>query len=205
MIKIIGTNHLIKKELVEEMIRNESPDIVGIELCEFRETQIFEEAKKVQNKSNSLLGKITNAIKTKADKEGLDYGSDMKAALNYSKENNIPRVLVDMPILKIQELFLKIPEKEQEGFAGELQDFEKESINKKVNEEEVLLQMKSRYPIAFEFLINMRNLYIANQILKTVIEHPDKKIVVVLGSSHVESVNKLIGNQLNKKEANKNV
>jgi len=52
--------------------------------------------------------------------------------------------------------------------------------------------MKERYPIAFEFLINMRNLYIANQILKARIDNPGKKIVIVLGSSHVENVNKLI-------------
>jgi len=192
MIKIISTNHLMKKEVVEEMIKHESPDIIGIELCEFRASKIFEDAKKIQSKSNSLLGRITDAIKTKADKEGLDYGSDMKSALNYSIEHNIPSVLVDMPILKIQELFLKIPREEQEGFSKELADFEKESITKQVNDEEVLLQMKERYPIAFEFLINMRNLYIANQILKARIDNPGKKIVIVLGSSHVENVNKLI-------------
>jgi len=201
-VKIIGTNHIMKKEVVEEMISRESPEIIGIELCEFRASKIFEDAKKVQDKSNSLLGRITDAIKTKADKEGLDYGSDMKTALNYATEHNIEKVLVDMPILKIQELFLKIPQNEQEGFSKELSDFENESINKEVNEEEVLLQMKERYPIAFEFLINMRNLYISNQILKAVIDNPGKKIVIVLGSSHVENVNKLISNQLNKQEVN---
>lgn len=201
-IKIISTNHIMNKEVVEEMISKEHPDIIGIELCEFRASQIFEEAKKVQSKSNSLLGRITDAIKTKADKEGVDYGSDMKAALNYATKHNMPRVLVDMPILKIQELFLKIPKEEQEGFSKELLEFKNESINKQVNEEEVLLQMKERYPIAFEFLINMRNLYIANQILKAKIDNPGKKIVVVLGSSHVENVNKLISNQLNSQGGN---
>jgi len=52
--------------------------------------------------------------------------------------------------------------------------------------------MKSRYPIAFEFLINMRNLYIANQILKTMLKNPNKKLVIILGSAHVENVNKLL-------------
>ncbi len=146
-----------------------------------------------ERKENSLLDKITSKIKSKAKEEGLDYGSDMQAALNYSIENNVQRVLVDMPILKIQELFLKIPEEEALGFASELKSFEDESIKKKVDEKEVLLEMKSRYPIAFEFLINMRNLYIANQILKTQRDNPEKKIVIILGSAHVENVTKLIG------------
>jgi len=129
-VKIIGTNHLMNKEVVEKMISKEHPEIIGIELCEFRASQIFEEAKKVQSKSNSLLGRITDAIKTKADKEGLDYGSDMKSALNYSIEHNIPRVLVDMPILKIQDLFLRIPKEEQEGFMKEMVEFKRKHYQK---------------------------------------------------------------------------
>jgi pheromone shutdown protein TraB len=52
--------------------------------------------------------------------------------------------------------------------------------------------MKTNYPIAFEFLINMRNLFIANRILVSEKQNPYKKIVVILGAAHVELVNKLI-------------
>jgi len=192
-IRLIGTNHLMYKEQVEELIKKEKPDIIGIELCEFREAAILDNQEMNPTKEDGLLGKITSKIKSKAEEEGLDYGSDMKTALRYSIKNNIQRVLVDMPILKIQELFNKIPLKEQQGFARELKEFEKESITKKVNEEEVLINLKSRYPIAFEFLINMRNLFIANEILKISIKNQDKKIVVILGAAHVSNVNKLIG------------
>lgn len=198
MIKIIGTSHIWSKEAIEGILKDEAPDIIGIELCEFREASILdnqeiEETK--ENKNEGLLGKITSKIKKKAEEQGLDYGSDMKTALNYSIENNTQRVLVDMPILKIQELFSKIPEEEQLGFSKELKEFKNESLNKKVNEEEVLLTLKSRYPIAFEFLVNMRNLYIANQILLTEKKYPNKRIVVILGSAHVNNVTKLIGNK----------
>ncbi len=194
-IKLIPTNHLMSKDAIEGMLKDEGTDIIGIELCEFREAGILDGEKhmSIEKKEGYLLDKITNKIKEKAEAEGLDYGSDMKATLNYSIENNIERVLVDMPILKIQDLFSKIPKEEQDGFARELSEFENESITKEVNEEEVLLGMKSRYPIAFEFLINMRNLYIANQILRVELKNPRKRIVVILGSSHVDSVNKLIG------------
>ena len=194
MIRIIPTNHLMSKEAIEGLIKDEGAEIIGIELCEFREASILE-AKEIGNTGKGLLDKITSKIKQKAEQENLDYGSDMKAALNYSIANNVPRVLVDMPILKIQELFDKIPIEEQQGFQKELIEFENESIKKKVNEEEVLIGMKSRYPIAFEFLVNRRNLYIANQILKTMKNNPDKKIVIILGAAHVKNVNKLIGEQ----------
>lgn len=194
-IKIIGTSHLMKETEVRELIKKENPNIIGIELCEFREAGILDGEKypSIEKKEGYLLDKITEKIKQKAQREGKTYGSDMKAALNYSIENKIERVLVDMPILKIQDLFSKIPIKEQEGFQKELTEFEKESITKKVNEEEVLLGMKSRYPIAFEFLVNMRNLYIANQILRTQRDNPEKKIVVILGKAHVENVTKMLG------------
>jgi len=196
MIKLIPTNHLMSKEAIEGILKDEGPEIIGIELCEFREASILDNQKVEtvkENKNEGLLGKITNKIKQKAERQNLDYGSDMKTALNFSIENNIQRVLVDMPILKIQELFNKIPKEEQEGFQKELIEFESESLDKKVNEEEVLLTLKSRYPIAFEFLVNMRNLYIANQILRTEKENPNKRIIIILGSAHLQQVTKLLG------------
>jgi len=193
MIKIIGTNHLMDEKEVEELIKKENPDIIGIELCEARVNAIITSCLGSDEEEKSLLGKITSKIKQKAEEEGMTYGSDMKAALSYALENKLDYVPVDMPILKIQDLFSKIPIKEQEGFQKELLEFEKESVKKKVKEEEVLTEMKSRYPTAFEFLINMRNLYIANQILKSERDNPGKRIVIILGASHVGSVTKLIG------------
>lgn len=193
MIKLIGTNHLMSKDAIEGIIKDEGADIIGIELCEFREKAILDANEIKEKKETSLLGKITSKIKQKAEAEGLDYGSDMKAALNYSIENNVERVLVDMPILKIQELFGLIPEKEQQGFTKELSEFEGESMETELHAKEVLTTLKSRYPIAFEFLVNMRNLYIANQIIKTQRDNPGKRIIVILGAAHVENVTKLIG------------
>jgi pheromone shutdown protein TraB len=197
-IKIIGTTHLTSKEEVEALIKSECPDIIGIELCDARVYGIRheEELKKIKRQQDgSILNKITSAIKDKAYQQGLDYGSDMKAALSYSIDNNVPYVLVDMPIQKIQELFSKIPLNEQQGFMKELLEFESQSLNQNINEEEVLINLKTRYPIAFEFLVNMRNLYITNQILRTMLTHPNKRITIVLGKAHVKAISKMVGIQ----------
>jgi pheromone shutdown protein TraB len=205
--KIVGTNHLDSKEMIEDIIKKEKPDILGVELCELRVNAILNEDKitlsnsgevrkgmgDMSVKANNLLDKITNSIKKKAEEQKMDYGSDQKSVLRYANKNNIPLVLVDMPILKIQELFNKIPKSEQEGFTKELMEFESQGqIDKEVNEEEVLVNLKTRYPIAFEFLINMRNLYISNQIIKCINKNPDKKILVFVGKSHREQIERML-------------
>lgn len=196
MIKIIGTTHLDSKESIEKIIEVEKPEVLGVELCELR-AKIFlenlEPKKGEQVEEKNLLQKITNSIKRKAEKENLDYGADMKTALRYGVNNNIPVVLVDMPILKIQELFAKIPKEEQEGFTRDLMEFEnKPEIEKEVNEEEVLDNLKTKYPVAFEFLVNMRNIYIANQILKVQRDNHNKKILIFLGKAHLKNVELMI-------------
>lgn len=193
MIKIIGTTHLDSKEKIEGILKDENPDIIAIELCHYRENAILNEPKDIEEKS--LLGKITSAIKKKAKEENLDYGSDMKSALIFARENGIKYEVVDMPILKIQELFTKIPKEEQEGFARELAEFNSVNIKDEIKEEELVETLKERYPIAFEFLINMRNLYIANQLLIIERDNPNKNIVAILGKGHVKQVNLMIRNK----------
>jgi pheromone shutdown protein TraB len=199
MIKIVGTNHLDSKEEIEKIIKQFNPDILGVELCDFRARVIADEViivttgeRKAMSdmgyESKSLLDKITSKIKEKSEKENLDYGSDMKTVLRYAHENKIPLLLVDMPILKIQELFSKIPLEEQKVFTQGLLEFENQSMNKQIDEEEVLINLKKLCPTAFEFLINMRNLYITNQILKAKINNPKKNILVFLGKGHVKQV-----------------
>lgn len=191
MIKIIGTTHCDSKESIIKIIKKENPDILGVELCKSREIAIWNEATKETIEAHpkgNLLQKITDKIKSKSKEEGLDYGSDMKTVLTYASNNKMKCLLVDMPILKIQELFSKIPIEEQKGFTKELGEFEKQSMSEELKEDEVIGNLKSRYPIAFEFLINMRNLYITNQLLKAKDKYPNKKILVFLGKSHVKQI-----------------
>jgi len=48
--------------------------------------------------------------------------------------------------------------------------------------------MKVKFPIAFEFLINMRNLVIINNLLKLERNYPNKKILCFLGKGHEKIV-----------------
>lgn len=193
MIKIIGTSHLESKEAIEGMIKDFNPDIICLELCNFREDAILNQIKVETKENDSLLGKISKSIKEKAIKQGMDYGSDQKTALRYAKNDNLPYFLVDMPILKIQELFSKIPLNEQEGFKKELMEFqEKGELDKEQDQDEVLKNLKNNFPIAFEFLVNMRNLYITKELIKVERDNPGKRILAILGKGHTKQIEVMI-------------
>jgi len=199
MIKIIGTDHLMNKQVIYELINKESPDVIAVELCETRYalmvTPLLNNLLDEKPKDESLIGKIATSIKEKADKQGLQYGSDQINACLYAKENNIPLEFVDLEITKTKELMDKIPENEKNGFLTELLEFEKQSMEefktntKNIDEENLLREMKKKYPIAFEFLVNMRNLVIINNILKLERKYGKySMILVILGKGHVKIV-----------------
>jgi len=203
MIKLIGTNHLMKKEEIYNIIKKENPDIIGIELCNTRFNLMVlpllnpdkDYFKHEKQKDDTLIGKISNALKEKAEEENLQYGSDMINASLYAKENNIQLEFLDLDISRIKELMEKTPDKEKQGFAQELMKFEKISmkeVQENINPEDTLNELKTNYPISFEFLITIRELFISKNILKLERKYPKKKILIILGDGHLESIKKEI-------------
>jgi len=197
MIKLVPTNHLMSKEKIYKMLDKEKPEVIAVELCLTRYDLMVEPLlnnyidEKPKTKDESLIGKISNVIKEKAEQEGMQYGSDQINACLYAKENNLPLEFIDLEITKTKELMDKIPEKEKEGFMNELSEFEKKTLKeqtKNVDAEKTLIELKNRFPIAFEFLVNMRNLVIINNLLKLKIKYPNKKIIVTLGLGHIKIV-----------------
>lgn len=193
-LKICGTNHLQSKESIIKEIEDYNPDIIGIELCKIREYIYLNKIQQVANETDdSLLGKISKAIKKKAKEENVEYGSDMYTALQYAIDKKLPYVLVDKNIQQIQQLFQKIPSNEQQGFMNELAIFDKQSIAKStINEQEFLNKLKTNYPISFEILITLREQEIALNILKTIAKYPNEKFIVLVGKGHINGINKLM-------------
>lgn len=197
MISILGTNHLMKKEEIYSMIKKEHPDIIAVELCatryELMVRPLFDNYidNKPKIKDESVLGKISDTIKQKAEQENVQYSSDQINACLYAREKDIQLEFVDLDITKTKELMDKIPENEKKEFLNQLAEFQKKGLieqTKNINVEENLKLLKEKFPIAFEFLINMRNLVIINNILKLKIKYPNKKILVILGKGHVNVV-----------------
>jgi len=200
-LKLIGTNHLISKEEIYKMIEKENPDVIGVELCNTRFNLMVlpllnpeEDSFKIDKpKDETLIGKISDSIKRKAAEEDLQYGSDMVNASLYAKENNIPLEFLDLDITRIKALMEMTPEKEQQGFMVELAKFEQMSItevNENSNVDETLLELKTNYPVSFEFLITMRELFISKNVFKLEHKYPGKKILIIVGEGHLNSLMK---------------
>ena len=189
-LKIIGTTHLIKKEVIEKIIKEEKPDVIGVELCQTRFKVFTNQIKNEKEKDESLLGKIAEETKKKAEEENLDYGSDMKTAMFYSINNNIPLLLVDKDINEIREEMKSIPMEEQIYLQKELVKFQTEKLQTEINEEEVIEKMKKDIPITYKILVEERNEYIINKIQEGIKEYPDKKIIIFLGKGHVKGIKK---------------
>lgn len=200
MIKIISTNHLMPKTEIYKILNKENPDIIAVELCETRYNlmvlPLINNLIDDKPKDESLLGKISEKIREKANKEGIEYGSDQISSCLYAKDNELPLEFVDLDIMKTKYLMDKIPENEKQGFMNELLEFEKstlkestkEIVKEDFDETKMLIEMKEKFPIAFEFLVNMRNLVIINNILKLKIKYPKKKVLVILGKAHVKII-----------------
>ena len=187
-LKIIGTTHLIKKEVIEKIIKEEKPDVIGVELCQTRFKIFTNQIKNEKEKDESLLGKIAEETKKKAEEENLDYGSDMKTAMFYSINNNIPLILVDKDITEIREEMNSIPMEEQLHLQKELVKFKTEKLQTEINEEEVMEKMKKDIPVTYKILVEERNKYIMNKIKEGIKKYPGKKIVIFLGKGHVQEI-----------------
>ena len=196
MIKLIGTTHLTPKEEIIRIIESEKPDVIGVELCKFRLNLLVINPKlnqiaQEQLQEEGIMAKISNAIKKKAEEQKIEYGSDQITASKYALDNNIPLVLLDRDATEINNLMNKIPQNEQIGFMQELQKFQEISLTetiKEANETETLNTLKTKYPVAYEFLIASREQVIINNILKAIIKYPNKKILTFLGKGHVKSI-----------------
>jgi pheromone shutdown protein TraB len=142
-----------------------------------------------------LIDKISLAIKKKAEEEKIVYGSDMITASRYAIDNNIQLELLDRDLFEIKNLMNLIPQNEMINFMNELTEFEKKTLTeqvKEIDEEKVISELKTKYPMSYEILIYGRNVFIENKILKLLIKYPNKRILVFLGKGHTKEIGKNI-------------
>lgn len=199
-LKIIGTDHLMKAEEIIRIIKEEQPDIIGSELCETRLNQlvlnpVLQDISEDSLKEKGLIQTISQSIKKKAEEENLQYGSDMITASKYALENKIPLSMLDRNIIEISQAMSKIPQEEQMGFMNELTKFQEKTLKEQtenIDENKVLEELKTKYPMAYEILIVSRDLFITYRIQRLLIQHPYKKILCFLGKGHVKKIKELL-------------
>ncbi len=219
-LKIIGTSHIAKQSIDEitKAIEEDKPDIVAVELDVQRAAALLHQQKTKMSFSDiAKIGvkgyvfvKIGQYIQQKLGKiVGVAPGSEMKTALELAQKNKIKVAFIDQPIRITLRNFSKeltwkekgrflldiifglfFPKKQLKKYALEKFDFrrvpEQEVIAKIINE------MKKQYPSIYKTLITDRNKYMVKQLVKLLREHPEKKILAVVGAGHRGGMEKLL-------------
>lgn len=205
---LIGTAHVSKNsaEEVKEVIEEEQPDSVCVELCESRyrsiqdknkwkNTNIF---KVVKEKKSFLL--LTNMIlssfqKRMAKQLGINPGQEMLQGIQSAKDNEAELVLADRDIqITFRRIWNSL------GFFGKFKLFflilMSALSNEEITEEELeklksqdvltsaLSDLSKAFPQLKELLIDERDMYLSQKIK----EAPGKKVVAVVGAGHVPGI-----------------
>lgn len=209
---VIGTAHVSKNSAqeVKDIIEEEKPDSVAIELCNSRYQSMQEKdrwkntdvSKVIKEKKSFLL--LANLIlssyqKRMAKQIGVEAGQEMLQAIESAKATGAQLVLADRDI---QVTFARIWG--NLGFWGKSKLFFSIILSifsdEKITEEELdkmksgdmltsaLSELSKSFPQLKETLIDERDKYLAQKIK----DAPGKKVVAVVGAGHVPGLKEAI-------------
>ena len=207
---LVGTAHVSREsaQQVRQLIQEESPDTVCVELCQSRyqsirqkerwqETdivKIIKEKKSFLLLSNLLLASFQKRIARKLD---IKPGQEMITAIETAKEMGAEIHLADRDIRttlsrtwRAMGLWSKIKLLFQLMLSmGEVEEIKEEDIEKMKNEdvlETLLAEVGKSLPVLRNILIDERDQYLAKKIRTA----PGQKIVAVVGAGHVPGIKK---------------
>jgi pheromone shutdown protein TraB len=207
---LIGTAHVSKEsaQQVRQVIQEENPDTVCVELCQSRyqsirqkerwqETdivKIIKEKKSFLLLSNLLLASFQKRIAKKLD---IKPGQEMITAIETAEEMDAEIHLADRDIRttlsrtwRAMGLWSKIKLLFQLMLSlGEVEEISEEDIEKMKNEDvltTLLAEVGKSLPVLKKILIDERDQYLAEKIRTA----PGGKIVAVVGAGHVPGIKK---------------
>jgi len=207
---LIGTAHVSREsaQQVRQLIQEENPDTVCVELCQSRyqsirqkerwqETdivKIIKEKKSFLLLSNLLLASFQKRIARKLD---IKPGQEMITAVETAEEMDAEIHLADRDIRttlsrtwRAMGLWSKIKLLFQLVLSlGEVDEIKEEDIEKMKNEdvlETLLAEVGKSLPVLKDILIDERDQYLAKKIRTA----PGQKIVAVVGAGHVPGIKK---------------
>ncbi|UCD77669.1 MAG: TraB/GumN family protein [Desulfobacterales bacterium] len=214
---LVGTAHVSKESAqeVEQIIREEKPDTVCVELCPSRyqsirqkerwqETdiiKIIKEKKSFLLLSNLLLASFQKRIAKKFD---IKPGAEMIKAIETAEEVGAEIHLADRDIRttlartwRAMGLWSKVKLMFQMILSlGEVEEIKAEDIEKMKQEdvlESLLSEVGKSLPILKDILIDERDQYLADKIKNA----PGQKIVAVVGAGHVQGIKKYWNTDIN--------
>ena len=205
---LIGTAHISKEsaDLVREVIQDEKPDVVCIELDEKRYQSLNNKKKweeldlksviKEKQLSTLLINILLASYQKKlGEKLGVNPGVELLEAANTAKENNIPIELCDRDVrvtLRRAWKSMSLWQKLKFFTAGLAGTLEKDEINEEKLKElrqkdmlnEMMAELGKAMPVLKKVLIDERDIYLSQKIK----EAKGNKIVAVVGAGHLNGI-----------------
>ena len=214
-LKIIGTSHIASQSVreIKKVFKDDAPDIVAVELDIRRAQAIFQPPQKPVLRDvfrmgvmGYLFASVGGWLQRKfGAKVGVIPGEDMRTAIRESKRHAAKLFLIDRPM----ELTLAAISKRMSFwekcklagfglmgiFAPVIGIFvrKKKMVDlRKVPSEDLITEtigkLKVKFPGLYSALISERNVYMARQMRKILAANPDKKVLVVVGAGHKDSL-----------------
>ncbi len=199
MITIIGTGHVFNlAQGINHILDEKQPEIVCVELDKQRfQTLMFrkqnpEEYKKRRKNAPMIYNLLATFQDNMAKKYGVQAGDEMMTAINYAKSHQIPVAFIDMDAQKLFNKMLKkmgFIEKIKLMLSGVTGFF----VSKKLVEKEIehfeddfdkyIEQVGEKFPTIKKVLIDDRNKFMVNKLIKA--DEEFEKTVAVVGDGHI--------------------
>lgn len=198
MITLIGVGHVFDiKRQVHDVIMGQMPSSVGIELDQGRyEALLHPQEPRGMPITYRIMAKFQKRV---AKELGGELGAEMLSAADTAKELGIPYIFIDAEAsILFNQLMQKMPIKERvlllfssfAGFLASKKQVEAELDRFTENEEQYMKQFEQQFPTLKKALIDDRNMYMANNIVRA--EDTYGSIVAVIGDGHVEGIVRLL-------------
>ncbi|MFH1455880.1 MAG: TraB/GumN family protein [archaeon] len=216
---LIGTSHIAVQSIkeVKQVIKEVEPDVVALELDKKRLMALMSTNKpQISFRDVFKMGLWTfviNAggawIEEKFGRMvGVKPGTEMKTAVIEGKKVGAKLAMIDRDItITLKRLREQLTLKEKFRFVydifmgvvfkkGEVEKFDLTKVPSKQLIHKLVSRVKVRYPSFYNVLIDERNKYMAKRLAALILNHPEYKIVAVIGAGHEEEMVELIKRNL---------
>ncbi|MEA1969621.1 MAG: TraB/GumN family protein [Thermodesulfobacteriota bacterium] len=212
---LIGTAHVSKDsaDLVKEVIQNEKPDTVCVELCNTRLNsirdndkwrnmdiiKIIKEKKALLLLMNLMLASFQKKI---AEKFDIQPGQEMINAIEAAEESGAEIIPVDREIqTTLSRIWRNMGVWEKTklmsqlifslGNSGEITEDDIEQMKQEDILQTLLADVKKSHPVMEKILIDERDQYLTEKIRQS----PGKRIVAVVGAGHVPGIKRYMAEE----------
>ncbi len=211
---LVGVAHVFPESMreVQDVIINEGPDIVGVELCRGRYLELTsdtpEKGISLSNLSmEAIFAKIIRSFQEKIGQQtGMLPGEEMLTAIELGQEIGAEVRLIDRDInITLQRLLDSLSFWEKCRIVLEVllfpilssEEIRYEDLNDEEVIEELISTLREFSEGAYRVLIEERNEFMARQIIH-MLSAGNEKAVCVVGAGHISGLEDILRSQCNK-------